>query len=128
MEIVECADATRSGRLTQLGEVFGSYDYMSPEQALDAYGTDARADVYSLGCVLYFLLTGKSPFQRDSPFEVLKAHQEAYLPYARSERDDVSEQLDTVLHKMMAKHPNFRHQTMDEVIASMTKLLMTASS
>jgi hypothetical protein len=128
VEIVECTDATRSGRLTQLGEVFGSYDYMSPEQALDAYGTDARADVYSLGCVLYFLLTGKSPFQRDSPFEVLKAHQEAYLPYARSERDDVSEQLDTVLHKMMAKHPNFRHQTMDEVIASMTKLLMTASS
>lgn len=121
LEIVEQTDATQTGRLTRLGEVFGTFDYMSPEQSVDAYGTDGRADVYSLGCTLYFLLTGRPPFIGSSPWDIVKAHQEAFIPYVRAERKDVSEQLDLTVQKMLAKYPDFRQQTMDEVIAAISR-------
>lgn len=60
--------------LTTIGSVMGTPDYIAPEQARDAHAADIRADIYSLGCTLCFLLTGKPPFTGDSVLEKLKAH------------------------------------------------------
>src|SRR5208283_4333181 len=61
--------------LTREGQMLGTPDYVAPEQTLDAQKADIRADIYSLGCTLYFLLSGNPPFQGSSLFEVLQAHQ-----------------------------------------------------
>src|SRR5205085_1971944 len=63
--------------LTGSGKMLGTPDYVAPEQTLDAARADVRSDIYSLGCTLYFLLTGGPPFQAGSLFEVLLAHQSA---------------------------------------------------
>ena len=60
--------------LTREGQMLGTPDYVAPEQTLDAQKADIRADIYSLGCTLYFLLSGNPPFQGSSLFEVLQAH------------------------------------------------------
>ena len=60
--------------LTQEGQMLGTPDYIAPEQTLDAQKADIRADIYSLGCTLYYLLKGGPPFQGSSLFEVLQAH------------------------------------------------------
>ena len=62
--------------LTQLGTMMGTPDYIAPEQATDARNADIRSDIYSLGCTLYFLLTGRPPFEGDSVMEKVRSHSE----------------------------------------------------
>src|SRR5262249_39116761 len=64
------------GRLTHAGAVMGTPDYIAPEQARDAHTADIRADIYSLGCSLYHLLTGQAPFPGTTPLEQVLAHLE----------------------------------------------------
>ncbi len=72
------AKATREKRddrgLTKTGQMLGTPDYVAPEQMLDAQKADIRADIYSLGCSLYYLLAGRVPFQGNSLYEILQAH------------------------------------------------------
>jgi tRNA A-37 threonylcarbamoyl transferase component Bud32 len=97
--------------LTATGMVLGTPDYIAPEQTLDAATADIRADIYSLGCTLYFLLAGKAPFQAASLYELLRQHQEeAAVPLDRV-RGDVQPELATVVARMMAKKPADRFQT-----------------
>src|SRR5713101_5101855 len=67
-------NAPDTKELTATGQVFGTYDYMAPEQWDDSHGVDIRADLYSLGCTLYFLLTGKPPFPVKTPTEKVCKH------------------------------------------------------
>jgi WD40 repeat protein len=110
------ARATREGdgtglHLTGVGMMLGTPAYMAPEQMRDAARADIRADLYSLGCTLYFLLSGRPPFQADSLFEVLQAHVETDARPLDRVRADVPAELARVVAKLMAKDPAQRYQT-----------------
>ncbi len=71
---------TAAGRLTESGVYMGTIDYMAPEQAEDSHGVDHRADIYSLGCTLYYLLTGREPFPGETVLKRMIAHMERPAP------------------------------------------------
>ena len=108
-------DATTLPHLTTMGSVMGTPDYIAPEQARDAHSADIRADIYSLGCTLYYLLTGEPPHKSDSVVEKLKAHAEQEPEAIESIRVDVPDDLAQVVRRMMAKDPSERFQTPEEV-------------
>jgi serine/threonine protein kinase/WD40 repeat protein len=97
--------------LTQTGQVMGTPDYLAPEQALDAHTADIRADLYSLGCTLYFLLTGRPPFTGDSLAQVLLKHQMADPEEPPGGWGEISTAIRAVLRKLLAKEPAKRYQT-----------------
>ncbi len=107
---VTCAENEDTG-LTDHGAMLGTPDYVAPEQTLDPANVDIRADVYSLGCTLYFLLTGAPPFQGRSRYEVLQAHQSMQARSLHLVRPQIPEALAAVVRKMMAKDPAQRYQT-----------------
>jgi serine/threonine protein kinase len=106
-----------AGRLTQSGMYMGTIDYMAPEQAEDSHRVDHRADIYSLGCTLYYLLTGREPFPAETVLKRLMAHMERPAPSLRLARPDVPVALDEAYEKMMAKQPGGRPASMTELIA-----------
>ncbi len=107
---VTCAEH-EDPSLTDDGIMLGTPDYVAPEQMLDAAHADIRADIYSLGCTLYYLLTGAPPFQGRSRFEVLQAHQSLEASPLNRVRPEVPEELAAVVRKMMAKDPARRYPT-----------------
>jgi serine/threonine-protein kinase len=95
--------------------VLGTADYLSPEQAVDSHGVDARADIYSLGCTFYFLLTGHPPFPDGTLPQRLMAHQRQQPPPITKDRQDAPADLVAICMKMMAKRPTERYASMSEV-------------
>jgi S1-C subfamily serine protease/tRNA A-37 threonylcarbamoyl transferase component Bud32 len=100
--------------LTDTGAFLGSVDYMAPEQLDDPRLADVRADIYSLGCTLYHLLSGVPPFP-GTTFEVLEAHRSAEAATLNVGRPEVPAELAALVAKMMAKKPGRRFQTPIEV-------------
>jgi len=96
--------------------VLGTADYLAPEQALDSHGVDARADIYSLGCGLYYLLTGHPPFPEGTLPQRLMMHQKETPPSIYDDRPDAPNDLVEICVKMMAKKPDQRYQTAAEVV------------
>jgi len=94
---------------TEQGNLIGTADYLAPEQARDPGLVDIRADIYSLGCTLYFLLTGRPPFRGGSLLHKLLQHQTAERPRVRDVRPEVPEELDAVVQRMMACRPEERY-------------------
>jgi DNA-binding NarL/FixJ family response regulator len=105
-----CRQRAVASELTGTGLAIGSADYMAPEQAQGA-DIDARADIYSLGCVLFQTLTGSVPYDRDSDVEKLWAHAHEQPPALRDIRPDLPEELGDVLARSMAKDPSDRQPT-----------------
>jgi serine/threonine protein kinase len=113
------ASAARQDDLTGTGQIMGTIDYMAPEQALNTKHADARADIYSLGITLWFLLTGRAAYAGDTVMEKLLAHREQPIPSLAAICPGVSDALDLVFQRMIAKKPAERYQTMQEVIAAL---------
>jgi serine/threonine protein kinase len=110
------------GGLTQTGTVMGTSDYISPEQARGAHA-DAQSDIYSLGAVLYELLTGEVPFPGDNFVAVALRHINEPPPSVRERRPDVSPRLDAAVQRAMAKRPRDRFSSMDEFCAELEACL-----
>jgi serine/threonine protein kinase len=106
-------------RLTFIGSTLGTVDYMAPEQAESARDADTRADVYGLGCTLYFLLAGRPPFGGVTLADKLGARLTCPPPSVRAVRPEVPEELERVLVRMMARWPDDRYQTPAEVAAAL---------
>ncbi len=117
------AKATREKKddtgLTGEGKMLGTPDYIAPEQTLDAAKADIRADIYSLGCTLYYLLAGHPPFSGSSLTAVLLAHQMQEAKPLNLVRPEVPEDVAAVVRKMMAKSPDKRYQTPREVVQAL---------
>ena len=101
-------------------KVLGTADYLAPEQALDSHSVDHRADIYGLGCTLYFSLCGHGPFTEGTLTQRLMAHQKTPPPPIETLVDDVPEYLAAAIARMLEKKPEDRFQTMDEVAAALT--------
>jgi serine/threonine protein kinase len=108
-------EAPIDGGLTREGQMLGTPDYIAPEQSLNAQKADIRADIYSLGCTLYYLLTGGPPFQATSLYEILQAHHSMDATPLNLARPEVPVELAGLVAKMMAKEPESRFQTPGEV-------------
>ena len=109
--------------LTRTGSAMGTPAYMPPEQARDSASVDQRADIYSLGCTLYVLITGRPPFEGKTALEIISKHQTAPIVPPEVVVKRVPKALSEILLKMMAKKPDDRYQTMDEVIAALEGFL-----
>lgn len=115
--------------VTSPNSVMGTPDYLSPEQFRNASGVDPRSDIYSLGCTLYYLLTGRPPFAgTTSLLDKLAAHAGDEPPAVRLERLEVTEELAGVIAKMMAKKPEDRFQTAAEVAAALLPYTRTGAA
>jgi formylglycine-generating enzyme required for sulfatase activity/serine/threonine protein kinase len=103
------------GSLTREGQMLGTLDYIAPEQSFNAQKADIRADIYSLGCTLYHLLTGTPPFDGPGAGAILQAHFSIDALPLNLARPEVPVELAAVVAKMMAKEPARRYQTPVEV-------------
>jgi len=101
--------------LTESGSFMGTPEYVSPEQATDARSADTRSDIYSLGCTLYFLLTGHPPFEEDTVVKLVLAQIEKEPVPLREVRPEVPAELSAVVARMLAKDPVQRYQSPIEV-------------
>ncbi len=106
--------------------VLGTADYLAPEQAIDSHGVDARADIYGLGCSLYYLLTGHPPFPDGTLPQRLMMHQKHPPPSIYADRPDAPTDLVAICLRMMAKKPHDRFQTAGEVARVLADWTATA--
>ena len=114
----------RSGasQMTEVGSIIGTAQYLSPEQARGSQ-VDQTSDVYSVGVVLYELLTGQVPFTGDTPLEIAMKHL-SEIPKPPSElRSDVPHDLDMVVLRALAKDPSERYQSAEEMDADLDRIL-----
>ena len=96
-------------------KVMGTADYLSPEQAINSHEVDHRADIYSLGCTLYYLLTSKPPFSEGTLAQRIAKHQTAEPPPLKDQRSDCPDELVAICHKMMRKVPTERYADCNEL-------------
>ena len=107
--------------LTKSGIIMGTVNYMSPEQAKDPHSVDLRTDIYSLGCTMFYMLTGRPVYKGDM-ITTLMAHANNEIPSLSEANPDLPTWIEQVFEKMVAKDPDDRYQKMDEVVADLADL------
>lgn len=122
MGLARFHDVQKEGDLTESGVTLGTFDYISPEQARDPRNADVRSDLYSLGCTLYFILTGQPPFPDGNFFQKLLKHQNERHADPRLLRPDLDEALVAILDKLLAKQPSRRYQSPAELIVALVSV------
>ena len=105
--------------------VLGTADYLAPEQAVNSHTVDHRADIYSLGCTLYYLLTGHPPFTEGTLAERIMKHQKQPPPSIFDDRPDAPQELVDICLKMMAKTPGKRYSSAGEVSSALAGWLVS---
>jgi serine/threonine-protein kinase len=110
-----------ASQMTEEGSIIGTAQYLSPEQARGTQ-VDQTSDLYSLGIVLYEMLTGEVPFTGDSPVEIAMKHLSAVPPSLREKRPDVPKSLELVVLRALAKDPAARYQSADEMDADLERV------
>ncbi len=103
--------------------VLGTADYLAPEQALNSHQVDHRADIYGLGCTLYFLLVGKPPFPDGTLAQRIAKHQKEMPTSIRKLRSDCPGELEGICVKMMQKEPQYRYQSAADVAEALRKFV-----
>ena len=116
----------KGNNLTKTRQSFGTPYYMSYEQSISAKSADMRSDLFSLGASLYHMLTGRVPFEGESPLEVLERKEQGIFTPASVLNPDVPEELDKILATMMSRDPQDRYQTASEVIVALERLGLAA--
>ena len=110
---------TQTGtEFTKTGQFIGSLEYVAPEQ-IRGDAIDSRADIYSLGCVLFECLTGRAPFHRENEVATLYAHLEEHAPNPKDARSDVPNSLAAVVERSMSKRPEDRFASASEMGAAL---------
>jgi len=112
-------------RLTREGQTVGTVDYLAPEQARDSGSADIRSDIYSLGCTLFHMLTGKPPFPEGSLTERVFKHVEVEPPDVRNFSPQVPASMAALCRRMLAKKPADRFQTPAELLETLNNLDVT---
>jgi beta-lactam-binding protein with PASTA domain/tRNA A-37 threonylcarbamoyl transferase component Bud32 len=110
-----------ASQMTEAGSIVGTAQYLSPEQARGA-NVDQRSDLYSLGVVLYELLTGESPFDGDTPVEIAMKHLSQPPEPPSAHRSDLPHELDQVVMRALAKNPEDRYQSAEEMDADLERV------
>ncbi len=110
-------------QVTMQGTAVGTPAYMAPEQGIDAAGVDHRADIYSLGCTLFYLLSGRPPFEGSIVSEVLQQHAQQPLPSLHKLNTRVPAALEHIVGRAMAKRPDDRYSSLAEMITDLEAFL-----
>jgi eukaryotic-like serine/threonine-protein kinase len=110
-----------ASQMTEAGSIVGTAQYLSPEQARGA-GVDQRSDLYSVGVVLYELLTGKVPFNGESPVEIAMKHLSDTPPPPSELNGEVPEELDMIVMRALAKDPARRYQSAEQMDADLERV------
>jgi serine/threonine protein kinase/Leucine-rich repeat (LRR) protein len=118
----ETEPSAETRELTRTGVVMGTADYMAPEQSEDSHHADIRADIYSLGCTFYFLLTGQVPFPGGTFMNKIFRHQMEQPAPVEKFRPDAPAAVAAIIRRMMAKQPQDRYRTPAEVVAAIDAL------
>ena len=105
--------------LTASGVTLGTFDYISPEQARDPRSADVRSDLYSLGCTIYYMLTGRPPFPNGTVLQKLLSHSSDRPADVRTLRADIPDELVGILNRLLAKQPSDRFQQPKELSAAL---------
>jgi serine/threonine protein kinase len=122
------SEVTTEEGLTGTNQMMGTPGYTAPEQLRDAKNADTRSDIYSLGCLLYCLLTGKPPFMGASAYEVLIAQQTGEMRPLKEARPDVPDELAAIVARMMAPEPAARFRQPGEVAAALLPFVKGAKA
>lgn len=119
------AEGPEAASLTQEHDekVLGTADFLAPEQVTDSHNVDKRADIYSLGCTLYYLLTGAGPFAEGNVKERFRKHLQASPPNLIEKRPDTPPAIAAIYLRMLQKRPEARQQTAKEVADALTAWL-----
>jgi serine/threonine-protein kinase len=120
----DAAPADESGE----GMIVGTADYFAPEQALNPLAADIRSDIYSLGCTLYYLLSGQPPFPGGTLEEKIHRHQGAEPTSLGDFRNDVPAGLSMAVKRMMAKRPEDRYRTPDALAIGLKPYMRSAKA
>lgn len=115
------------GRLTQTGALIGTPYYMAPEQ-FEGKNTDHRADIYSLGVIMFQMFTGKLPFESDTPMGIIFAHLKSEPPKPTSIAKDIPPELEAIILKALQKDAEQRYQTVRDLLAEIEPLLAPTTS
>ncbi len=114
---------TGSEQWTKQGSLMGTPDYLAPEQAIDSHTVDIRADLYSMGCTLYYLLTGKPPFGQYPLMRKLMMHQNEDAKPLRELQPELPASLEAIVRRLMAKRKEDRFQTPAELAEALLPVL-----
>ena len=126
--VVPASNALTCEQLTVTGQLLGTCEYLAPEQAENPRKADERADIYALGCTMYYVLTGRPPYGGSTDVSILLAHRHHKVPSLLDVSGEVPNELDRVFQKLLAKRPEDRFQSMQEVIDALELVGMSSGS